>query len=233
MLTQEDITIIDGLISSIGRIRKALKNSKIYGEFLNDDQAYYYKNIPPFRGFYIKPVGDDGRTFIRKAGRNRGWIFFILFYGLLLSFVSLAYFFTGMISPLKPFLAAGAGKAYLVQALISIPVSFSGVLAYCGLSSILLPVMGGKGTFEKAFNVQVYALVTPALVFTILPKLLFIDMPWFAAVSVYFIIPELWNMFLSVNVISKAYKLDMPQSCYTLFFISSVPLVLLNFVFIR
>lgn len=185
-----------------------------------------------FAGFILNPSGTTGELLSAKPAGTADGFFFILFYGLLLSFVSLAYFFTGMISPLKPFLAAGAGKAYLVQALISIPVSFSGVLAYCGLSSILLPVMGGKGTFEKAFNAQVYALLTPALVFTILPKLLFINMPWFAAVSVYFIIPELWNMFLSVNVISKAYKLDMPRS-YTLFFISSVPLVLLNFVFIR
>ncbi|MGA2142571.1 MAG: hypothetical protein ABSG94_09115, partial [Brevinematales bacterium] len=158
--------------------------------------------------------------------------FFILFYGLLLSLISLAYFFTGMVSPLKPFLAVSPGKAYLVQAFISIPVSFSGVLAYCGLSSILAPLIGGKGTFEKAFNAQVYALLTPALIFTILPKLLFLQMPWLAAVLICFIIPELWIMILSVKVIARAYKLDIPGS-FALFFISSIPLILLDFVFVR
>ncbi len=189
------------------------------------------KTLHFFIGFAIKP-----RVFADELLCDRGGLLpgfsFMLIYCLCLSIISLLYFFTGMKTPLKPFLAVNPGNLYLLQAFSAFPAISAGVLSYSALSAILARIMGGKGNFEKAFPAQVFALLTPSFILTLAPKLFFFRLPWFAEVLSLFILPELWAMLLSIIVLIKAYKMD-PLCSAMVFFISSLPSLVINAIFIR
>ena len=182
-------------------------------------------------GFIVNPSVATDRLLKEKDGILAGF-WCVLLYSLLLSLISLLYYFTGMTTPLRSFIAVSPGNLYLLQAFTSIPAVFSEVLAYSALSSLLAGIMGGKGSFEKAFSSQAYALLTPSFIFILIPKLFFVRLSWLPEILFFFIIPELWIMVLSIIVLARAFKMDILRSA-AVFFISSLPFLVISAVFIR
>jgi hypothetical protein len=159
--------------------------------------------------------------------------------------ISSLFFYIMHFSPRgRTFLSVSAENWYLLQIFTALPAVFAGVLSFTGLTLILARMAGGKGNFENAFPVLSFALLVPSFILIWIPEMILFPFlytihgsyksiwPLLIETARVFILPGAWTIFLSVNAISRIYKIDYMKST-AIFFISSVPFIIISAVFIR
>ncbi len=201
------------------------------------------KSAELFYGFITDPAGTSEALCADKDCLPHGFRW-TLFYGLCYMLASLFFYILHFTPRQTVFLSVSPEKWYLVQSLTVLPAVFAGVAGFAGLSVIFARMAGGKGSFEKAFPVLSFTLLVPSFIFVLIPEIILFPflydvhsmhktaLPFILEAARVFILPGALAIILSVPAISRICKLDYIKSA-AVFFISSLPYVMITAVFIR
>ncbi len=199
--------------------------------------AYY------FIQFIIRPAEAVDELAKEETGLWTGFWWNAFFY-FAYSLIALLYWAIHHPPQQNLFLTIPIENWYLMQAFTTIPAGFAGILSFSGIAYLLSKYLGGKGSFEKTFATQSFAMLIPSFIFMLIPEGLFFPflfyihgiqtLPWPKIIELFrvFILPDAWMIFLSVLALNSVHKTGLLKSALV-FFISSIPTVIIMAVFIR
>ena len=132
---------------------------------------------------------------------------------------------------------------YLVQTFTTIPVGLAGFLSYGGLAHLICRALGGKGSFEATFAVEVYCAIVPCVVFMLILEMVVApvaialgmrSVPWPAWVEILrtLVLPFIWIIALSTISLRKVHGTHPILGCGVTI-LSLIPTGMIMAVFIR
>jgi hypothetical protein len=113
---------------------------------------------------------------------------------------------------------------YLVQTFTTIPVGLAGFLSYGGLAHLICRALGGKGSFEATFAVEVYCAIALGMR----------SVPWPAWVEILrtLVLPFIWIIALSAVALQRVHGTPPILGC-AVTILALIPTGMVMAVFIR